>query len=100
MKLSQRGQHPRAADLCMLLVETLKKADDGNGGGLLWLLWRLVLVVVAFGCGCRGVLFWRCSWGLLVESASSLKASPCVTWISAHVVTLQETETVNILPIK
>jgi len=28
MKLSQHGQHQSAADLCMLLVETLKKADD------------------------------------------------------------------------
>ena len=30
MKLSQHGQHQRAADLCMLLVETLKKSDDGE----------------------------------------------------------------------
>jgi len=28
MKLSEHGQHQSAADLCMLLVETLKKADD------------------------------------------------------------------------
>ena len=32
MKLSQHGQHQSAADLCMLLVETLKKADDGMVG--------------------------------------------------------------------
>ena len=30
MKLSEHGQHQSAADLCMLLVETLKKADDGE----------------------------------------------------------------------
>ena len=29
MKLSEHGQHHSAADLCMLLVDTLKKADNG-----------------------------------------------------------------------